>query len=420
MLARLRARQFLYAVSLLSIFFYQNCAPTDDSGDLDTQLSYAENLPFAYQARIDTLGYMSCSEISDTTYEPRAYFSFRAGAYSSSTGGLGLTPAFLQSTASYAPTDRANTFATAQRNSNTLLSLSIRSSNDFTQLWATDQVQAGQELDAFLPELDADEIAGPLGSLMQGQFINYFPGSDTQRLMEASLRFLTYENVANETRNNLTSGTSIMVVGYTATADTMDTTLRSPNDDTTTASGQDPAPVPTPTSNPNNTTAFGTGYGVSFSVPAGYASGDPRVLSAVSEKDLTTNTGVSSSWTCPANYEFMVIRPEDYVAGTVLCNAFVDRISNCANGTPTATDQQAALNAIRRVLRVEDWFVDLCNHCVIPKHTGDFCYGSTLGTRTILYGTNNCVDTSQSTTINGIVYPNGVVCPHFVSVCLRQ
>ena len=67
----------------------------------------------------------------------------------------------------------------------------------------------------------------------------------------------------------------------------------------------------------------------------------------------------------------MVIRPEDLAAGRVICNAQVDR--------PNGTTQQAALNAVRRVLRVEDWFVDLDHHCIIPKHTGDYCYGTHLG-----------------------------------------
>ncbi|NJL24730.1 MAG: hypothetical protein HC902_05885 [Calothrix sp. SM1_5_4] len=83
----------------------------------------------------------------------------------------------------------------------------------------------------------------------------------------------------------------------------------------------------------------------------------------------------------------------------MICNATVDRYSN--------TTQQQALSVIRRVLRVEDWFVDMDNRCIMPKRTGDYCYGDLNG-RTIQYGVASCLNSTTT------------VCPHFVSVCIRR
>ncbi|MGZ3722821.1 MAG: hypothetical protein ACXVA9_07835 [Bdellovibrionales bacterium] len=406
MLGSLRLRHFFMTAGVLTLALYQNCAQSPDDG-LNSAASYEEGLPFAYDAKIDTLAYMSCSEIQNAGYDPRAYFSFRAGAYNSSTGGIGQTKAFHDNTSYFTDTDRGNALATSSNNHNTFLTLSIRSRNDFQSLWATDAVTEGGEIDAFLPQLDSPTIAGPIAALKVQEtgtqfitpYVNYFPGPDDQRLMEASLRFLKYENVANDTRNNLSpGGSSILVVGYSKTADVLDPALRTPLDF---PSDQTPAPVVTPSSN-TKAQAFGTGYIVPFALPAGYLSGDRRVLgsSGLQEIDLTTNRPQASTWDCAQNYEFMVIRPEDKSKNLVACNATVDR--------PNGSAQIAALNAIRRVLRVEDWFVDLDNHCVLPKHTGDFCYGTTLGTRTIQYGIAQCVDGPTTS------------CPHFVSVCIRH
>jgi len=396
---RLSLRQLAFIAALSSFLLYQNCSNDGQSDTFNSASSFAESLPFAYDAKVDTIAYMSCSEMQEGTYEPRAYFSFRAGAYSSATGGLGLTTAFRTATQYYTPTDRGNVLEQSNNNSNTLLNLSIRSRSNFQSLWATDQVTIGHEIDDFLPEIaSTPDIAGPLASESVNQYINYFPGTESQRLMEASLRFVNFENVANETRNNLSGQTSILVVGYSKSADPLDPSLRTPNDFPLPTA---PTPTPAPAVN-SNTQAFGTGFQVGFGLPQGYQSGDHRVISTIGELDLTSNTNKTSAWDCSTNYEFMVIRPEDLAQGLVACGVGVDR--------PANSTEQAALNAIRRVLRVEDWFVDTTHHCIVPKHTGDLCYGTgnTFGARSVQYGIAQCVDSPTT------------ACPHFVSVCIRH
>jgi hypothetical protein len=402
MIRRLKLRPFLYATGLFSVFVFQNCAqPPDLSQD---QAQYNDSIPFAYKAQIDTLSYMSCSNLTANSYEPRAYYTFRAGAYNNTTGGLTITPAFYEATQYYANTDRANTLSSSMFNGNTILNFSIRASANYQQMYYVNQVAAQETVDQFLPELDGPQVAGPISSVVPGQMLNYFPGSDnTQRLMEASLRFMDYETNMAQIRNQISAGTLMLVAGYPETANVTDSSLKSPFDVDGTSSTQ--------SYNASNATeVFGVGYKLGFSLPYGNTSGDARVLatygsnSDIKEVDLTTNSIISSAWDCDSNFQFQVINPQDLVTTPGLCTLGADTYQT------GNTTQQAALNAIRRVLRVEDWFVDVVHHCVVPRYGGDVCYGSSIANgEKIQYSLTACQDV-----------PGTSVCPHFVSVCIRQ
>lgn len=391
--ARLKTRHIAVVVGIAALLAFQNCAeaPQQDAQDQ----AYTSGLPLAYDAKIDTIGYMSCSNIQ-VSVDPRAYFSFRAGAYNNATGGLSITPEFLRSTQYYTPTDRSAQFASSDVNGNTNLTLSIRQLANLQAPWTSPDMQGvGLDRDVFLPALSSPEVTGPLSTTQPGTYINYFPGTSTRRLMEASLRFLKFEGVANDTRNILDGGQGILTVGYSDSADPNEASLRGP-------SGID------------SKTAYGSGFFMHFSLPNLYSTGDRRVLSptlGIQEIDLATGISKTSNWDCSSGYQFMIVRPEDVVApgtavttGKVVCNTTVDQY--------TTTAQQAQLNAIRRVLRPEDWWVDMNNHCVVPKPTdaahtgGDYCYGQLQG-RSIQYGMN-CTDTATT------------LCPHFVSVCIAR
>lgn len=377
----------VFAVAALTcvIFYFQNCAQVEPGNDTESSTkTFEDGLPLAYDAKLDTISYMSCSQMGESpAVEKRAYYSFRAGAYNPATGGLAMTNEFRQATRFYAPADRARVFGGSFINSNTRLSLSIRQTGNYQAPWKEGNLRVGEELESFLPPLDSAEIAGPLAASQDGQTINYFPGSQTQRLMEASLRFYGFENTAKLTRDTVDSRQALLVAGYSNSTDEMDTRLKGPGG--------------TP-----NDKVYGTGYYLRFSLPVGYQSGERRVLSAsggVEEMDLQTNIVKTANWDCSTNFQFMVIRPEDKASGAVLCDAVVDRYDN--------TTEQAALAAIRRVLRVEDWYVDLKKKCIMPKRSGDYCYGPLNG-KTVQYGSATCINDATH------------MCPHFVSVCVKR
>src|SRR4051812_36335262 len=103
--SRLRMRHMLGAVTIGVLLSYQNCSQAPDSTD-NSESSYVDGLAFAYKAQVDTIGYMSCSEIK-VPVESRAYFSYRVGAYNNATGGITLSKEFTDATKYYSVTERA-------------------------------------------------------------------------------------------------------------------------------------------------------------------------------------------------------------------------------------------------------------------------------------------------------------------------
>lgn len=385
----LKSKHVAIVASISLLLAFQNCSQApEDSGSSSSLESLT---PFAYEAKIDTLSHMSCSGLSDTGPERRAYYSFRAGAYSPATGGLTMTQKFRDETRLFNNDQRARIFAISDKNSNTNLSMSIRSVANYQQVWKEGETRAGEELDSFLPSLDSQAVAGPLAATQTNQMVNYFPGPQTQRLMEASLRYYHFENTMKDTRSALDRRDALLAIGYSGSSDSMDTALRIPDDD------------PRDSITPPTNRAYGTGHYLRFALPVGYTAGEYRVIApngGIEEVDLQTNTvKASAPWDCSTSYQFMVIRPEDKANGLVVCDATVDRYADA--------NQQAALNAIRRVLRVEDWFVDVARRCIMPKRTGDYCYGPLNG-RVIQYGQASCLNS------------NTTMCPHFVSVCIKH
>lgn len=398
----LKTRHVLIVSCIGLILTFQNCSQASFDGE-NEESSFESGLPFAYSAKIDTISYMSCSGMSDNAPSRRAYYTIRAGAYgtcnpadvncspfSSPLAGLSMSNDFREATKYYDKKQKAHLFSMSDKNANTFLSLSIRSTGDYQLPWKEGNLAAGEELDAMLPSLDSPAIAGPLGFSSPGQTLNYFPGSHSQRLMEGSLRYYNFENTSKLTRDTLNNREALMVLGFSNSADPLDVGLRSPDQ-----------AEPTQTQLPGNR-AYGTGYYLGFSLPFGYSAGEQRTLSAaqgVEEINLMNNQPNNASWDCSANYQFMVVRPEDKASGAVNCDATIDRYADA--------NQQAALNAIRRVLRVEDWFVDVARKCIMPKRTGDYCYGNVQG-RQIMYGVASCINDGTR------------MCPHFVSVCIRR
>lgn len=387
MVSRLFLRRILMVGALGLILSFQNCStPLEDTSQSSIS-AFKSSLPFAYREQLDTISYMSCSEIKNAV-ERRAYFTLRAGAYSNISGGVALSKAFLDSTKHYSAADRARVLSESPANSDARLSLTLRQSRDLQAPWTSDELRVGEEIESFLPALDTQEIGGPLAAAKiqtdgNAVWMNYFPGPHAKRLVEASLRFLQFENVASQTRTILDNRDALLVAGYSTLDDELDINLRAPEVG-------------------SKTSVYGSGYQLRFSLPKNYSAGERRVLSpngGVTEVDLLSGKNKTATWNCSTAYQFMVVRPEDVTAGKVICNATVDRYTN--------TTQQAALAAIRRVLRVEDWYVDTANGCVMPKLTGDYCYGDLKG-RTVQYGGGSC---SNSATTS---------CPHIVSVCIRQ
>lgn len=385
---RLNQRHVLAGLTVGVLLAFQNCAQPVDDATLD-ESSFSDNLPFAYDVKVDTIAHMSCSDMA-STFEPRAYFTFRAGAYTSK-GGLTLTPEFVSATKFYNNQQRANIMRESARNAATMLSLSVRTSANFQSPWALEAVNLGEDIEPMSAPLDSAFIAGPLATMTDSKTrLHYFPSSESQRLIEGSVRFNRGEKAVADTRSGLHGNSLVLTVGFSNSLDPLDTTLR----------GDTPG---------NISSVYGTGFYIKFGVPSKFSSagGLDRVMvsDGISEIDMKTKKARvgAAGFDCPSSYQFMVVRTMDRDAGKVVCNSWGDRYSTA--------EQQAALNALRRVLRVEDWYVDPVNRCIMPRGAGgpvgDSCYGN-LGTRRIQYTDASCSHTNTTT------------CPHFVSVCTAK
>ncbi|MGE4130676.1 MAG: hypothetical protein AB7F86_03515 [Bdellovibrionales bacterium] len=393
---RIKSRHIPALLVVAGILIFQNCSSPPDESTNTGSNSFQAKLPLAVESTVDTIAYMSCSNVSGAP-EARTYFTFRVGAYNNTTGGMKMTDEFREATKYYNATERARSFAGGNANTGTRLNLSIRAAANYQQIWKADELRYGEEIEAFSPPLDSAVMAGPLAASNPGEQINYFPGPHTQRLMEASLRYFKFENVMKDTRTKLETrgGTdsAYLVVGYSGGADDLNTSLRGPAN---AAAGNGlAAPV------------YGKGYLLSFGLYKGMSSGERRVLSTagLTEVNLATSppSPVNAIWDCSADYQVTIIRPEDWVKGNVVtCNPHPD--ISYAPGTINYN----RMVALRRVLRVEDWFIDLDNNCVLPKRTpADLCYGPS-NDRSVQYGSATCSDSTTT------------MCPHYVSVCIRR
>lgn len=405
MISRINTRRFGIVLVIAMLLTFQNCSSPNEEGAADgssTGQSYTEKLPFAYTVRPDTIAHMSCSSMR-TGFNPRAYFSFKVMS-ATSAGGIGVTPEFLLATNKFTASQRIDAFADSTLNANTQIQLSIRKTNDYQAVFgaAGGTSRLGYDVDGFLDlELANPTIASHLAMMQIGEVRKYFPGPQEKRLVEGTLRYFdtTYNSNLDVTRGYLADKTMHLVAGYTDTSDILSSPLRGPSGVTTQG-------------------IFGSGYMLDFKVPAGFNSADTRALNSVLERDLKTNSTVSGAgWVCDPNFQFMIIRPEDIVAKKIACFTGADRHDK------TYPIELERLQKIRRVLRVEDWYVDVKHRCVVPKTPIDFCYGdpTQMGASTAL---DNINYTASAQTVLGVTYPagtcGGLRCPQYVTLCTRQ
>jgi hypothetical protein len=118
-----------------------------------------------------------------------------------------------------------------------------------------------------------------------------------------------------------------------------------------------------------------------------------REITELNLEDRNDRTDIKP-WACPVSLQFRIVRPGDSAAP---CNADPD---------PAVLSDE--LQLVRRSLRVEDWYVDLANRCIVPKkYQGKGCYGDR---QTVQY--NLSAQCTPGT--------NTQDCVHWTSICHRQ
>lgn len=381
---------FLVASAVL----LQNCTqPVAYDGPSELQ-KLAEELPFSYDAKIDQIAHLSCSDLKQDTnlsFSQSAYFTIRAGAYR--TGGLQLNDAFY-ATAGRKPIDKqAEILSLSPANTQSVLQLSMRSRAGYQTLnTRTGSVIQGQDYSNMLAPLGEPGLSNQLVNLPQGSTIRHVrSGRAGGYRFEGDVLFTDSYQLWNDFKTKMNS-TFLLAMTYTqgGTGNDKDYSARAPADLGASTTPRDRA-------------VYGMGYELGFSVPAGRTTNYPyAVMQNVAEKSLETRA-VSGTWTCPSSLQLRVVRSEDAVAGS---------LANCVkkvDPTNLTGAEKFRLEIIRNSFRVEDWYVDLTNSCIIPKRV-ESCYGPT--TTAVAY------PLGEACTVTGEVGKGH--CVAYASVCYRN
>lgn len=354
----------LTALSLTALLFFQNCTqptPIDGDGEWTSQ---AEKLEFSYDATIDQMSYMSCSNVDLGGSDKSAFFSFRLGAYRD--GGLRLTDSFLTTMEKKPAEQQIGLLSASPANTTTILQASLRVLNNYQSLMTSSGTpRQDEDYQNMLEPLGTQEMSYLLVNNPAGSRIRHVRnGTVFGSRLEASLFFMSSPVLTEQIRNFLRND-GLLALTYThvnsgggAGGGSAATGARSPAD-----------VVEGSTVNPNRS-VFGRGFGITFRQPnvqSLYAQFPTVVLSAVNEVNLLNSsdrTGLGT-WTCPTQLQFRIVRSQDLAATGANCRAIPDPAS------PTFEQ-----GIVRNSLRYEDWFIDFDNHCIVPKKAGNGCYGT--------------------------------------------
>ena len=154
---------------------------------------------------------------------------------------------------------------------------------------------------------------------------------------------------------------------------------------------------------------YGLGFYPTFDRPtvtANLPSNYPmNVLTRMTETHLeSTSTAGLGSWTCPVTMQLRIIRYEDGDNALANCRKMPDPTTGLDAST------QFTLSLIRNQFKVEDWYVDLINKCIIPKKSVTSCYGSVTQ---VAYSLGDACSTSGDPTL-------GPACQAYASICYRN
>lgn len=405
---------------LAVVFSFQNCADPLPSGaeDADSISAKADKYPFAFDTKIDTFSYMSCSGTSDSVFNNQALYTFKTGAYNAGSG-VGLNGAYVAAVGNTRLSRQQTFLSEGAQNRGAQLQAALRKRHSLLEYYISSPGSGGVEgldYDNLITPLVSDELIQPILSA-NGSKIGYFSnllGLENRRV-ESSLYFNGNETLANDIRLRMNNGEVIYTLSYANTI------------------GDEPLKPLTP--GDPSVEAYGLGLRLLFSKGHGMdevtgqlrtftGEADARVVYDIREIDLLKTTIEKSTseanWVCPAHLKFMIVRPEDN--DKVWCGVPIGQNSAwLANGLFEDPDllvssgrvTQVEYEAVRAMLPIEYWHVDFTRQCIVPKEPEDKCYDKQVE-KDINYQ-NEGTDTTCK--IDG--EEGSLQCPHYATVCYR-
>lgn len=438
-------RKIALIATILSVLLtFQNCtSSTEGTTSADTLLS--ENMDFSLDTTIDQIAYMSCPRVATTAKAPidaSMYFTFRAGAYRF--GGVKLADTFYTTYQGKTQELLADLLVNSPANSSTLLQLAIRQVGSLNSVVtgpgaATQNMDFANMFTAFGPNALFTSLisTGLVGSQITGTRTRDLPdGTGLGAHVEGTLNFGTTEALQDAVRTQyLGSGAGILTVTYLEPTTTGSGSTAGGSSGTTGTAAQTDVRnqgtvFPTKYSN-NAALAYGTGYQLQFSQPTGSPKGLQQYntsgvltgtellpypsnwMTGVVEKNLLTGvSGSSSQWVCPDTLRFRVIRPGDEADPAAYCPRVPD--------LDVTTNMQFAI--ARNALRVEDWYINMDQHCILPKRSAATstysCYGDMTKIDYVQYDVTNSAgcDPNSDETSNAA---NSKSCMAWATICYR-
>jgi hypothetical protein len=362
--------------------------------------SFGDDLPFAYEAKIDTLAYMSCSGMEPTA-SASAFFTFRFGSWADG-AGIRLNDNFLKKAAQYSVPQIARALQEGEKNSNIQLQMSMRMRSDYQAIWRADgsDPAPGRDFYNFLGDLDSEVISKQLSELPPDKWMQYVQttGLDS-RTFDGSLYINQDVGEHDQTIGKMQSTQSLMLT-YTGRGSDYMFAARSPVDLT----GQLQA---------SSSNAYGMGYTLTFIRPSNVTAEKMpnRVVSSVQEFNLEKKSDMSEGiapWSC--NTSLLIVRDQDSAG-------------RCTKVQDAGQADQALMTKLRRVLPASDWYINLAQKCVVPKSSGS-CYGSmaapTTTNYTVAYPPTSGAAVTNCNLFVANATTNTLMCPHYVSLCTRQ
>lgn len=437
------------ALGLLTMFAYQNCSDLDNTdiiGLTDIERNVLQNLPFAYDAKVDQIAYMSCSG-AKTQVDGRA-FTIKAGGFFPGSG-VGLRQNFSEQISHLNPDAKVRSLAVSERNDQAGVVMAIRPRSDLQNYVAIRDDQGGSpyaklmfnELRGLM--LSNERVARQLMALGPNSYLNYaagLPGLDASKSFDGALKISANYGVEQEIRNYLRNS-HYLTFGFAEPLGEQPEErpyafIRSPYD---TLSGDSRA----------RTSVFGKGYVLNFQQIEPLMTAAPsRAMSITDSINLENSLPETETWDC--SERFIIVRPED--AGRLTFNATAanngQQVCDTRSDTiPTNTQEAARWERIRNILPVEDWYVNLpCPAtgptpagciagvpkpgCIVPKGNSDFCYdmnelnNSNNEYVKVAYYTNEYL--SQAAPPVAIDYTGNCgagtmfICPHVVTLCYKR
>ncbi len=439
-------------IGLCMLLSYQNCSDLDNTNVItltDVERNIFEDLPFAFNLKIDQMSYMSCSGLG-ASQDARSY-TLKAGGYFPGSG-VGIRSNFTASIDGFNADAKVRSLATSTRNDQAGVVMSIRPRGDL-QNYVDPQGQTGeiplakmmfQEAQGLL--LSNERVAKQLLALGPDSYLNYaagLPGLFTKSfdgVLRISNNLATEDFVRNILRNSHYLALNFAEPIGVQPQDRPYLFVRSPYD---TLSGD----------SRSRTSVFGLGYTLNFQqLDPLVTTTPPRVMTVGGVVNLENSGFENENWDC--SERFIIVRPEDATRKLFKLDNIADPTQTATqyqqvcdtrpDSVPTSITEQQRWARIRNILPIEDWYVNLpCPGgtgpqpqgcvanvpkpgCIVPK-SNDFCYDlnelnpDSNPNIKIAYYRNEYLSTANPLiTYNGLCGPGTFfICPHAVTICYK-